>query len=336
MAKASIIYKLAIISTIPLRYHVQLYRELANSPKINLTVYFCLDWKFLNQPDNIFFNKNFLNGYNYKFLKNYSPFTSLTTSPFYLMNFGIWKEIKKNQYDAVIIHAWNNFTWWLTFFTCLRFKTPVLFMTDASNLSNSSRPAWKKWLKKIYFKKILFKNAAGFLISGSVNENFYKEYGVPKKKMIELHYSYGYEDFLTAAKELKLQRQNIRKYSGIKDNDFVLLFVGRLDEVKNIFTLLKAYKGINYKNKKLFIVGDGPLRNQIEKCIKNLNIEGVFLAGLKPKKKLFDFYAFSDALILPSTDEPWGMVINEAMCFGLPIIASDKVGAAVDLVQDGY
>jgi glycosyltransferase involved in cell wall biosynthesis len=209
-------------------------------------------------------------------------------------------------------------------------------MTDASNLSNSSRPAWKKWLKKIYFKKILFKNAAGFLISGSVNENFYKEYGVPKKKMIELHYSYGYEDFLTAAKELKLQRQNIRKYSGIKDNDFVLLFVGRLDEVKNIFTLLKAYKGINYKNKKLFIVGDGPLRPQIEKYIKDLKIQGVNLKGFQQREYLINFYIVSDALVLPSTDEPWGMVINEAMCFGLPIIASDKVGAAVDLVQDGY
>lgn len=334
MAEISTIYKLAVISPVPFYYHVPLYRYLANCSGIDLTVYFCLNRKPANQNDSS--RKNLLSGYNYKFIRNYSPFTSLTTSPFYLMNFGIWKEIKMNKYDAVVIQAWNNFTWWLIFFACLTFKTPVLFMTDANNLSDSSRSAWKKWLKKNIFKKILFKKAAGFLTSGSVNEDFYKNYGAPKEKMVELHYSYGYEDFLVKAEQLKSQKESIRKKFRIKEDDFVWLFVGRLVEEKNILILLEAYKNVNRKNKKLFIVGEGPLQKKIEEHIKNLNIEEVFLTGFQPKEKLFDFYILSDALILPSTDEPWGMVINEAMCFGLPIITSDRVGAAVDLVRHGY
>lgn len=337
-------YKLAIISPVPFYYHAPLYRKLAESQGIDLTVYYCSDEairginvekmyctknKFTNSED-------LLRGYNYKFLKNYSFSPSFMNWPFGLVNFGLWREIKRNKFDAVVIQAWNNFTWWLTFFACLRFSTPIVFMTDASNLSNLSRPTWKKRLKKIILKNLLFKKAAGFLTSSSVNEYFYKEYGAPEKKMVELHYSYGYENFLIKAEQLKSQRENIRKSFGTKKNDFVLLFVGRLVEEKNIQTLLEAYRRVDYRNKKLFIVGDGMLRNQIEQRIKNLNIKDVHFLGFQSRDSIFKFYNMADALVLSSVDEPWGMVVNEAMCFSLPIIASDKVGAAVDIVKNGY
>ena len=128
----------------------------------------------------------------------------------------------------------------------------------------------------------------------------------------------------------------IRKNFGIKKDDFVLLFAGRLDYHKNIFILLDAFKKVDYKNKKLFIVGDGPLRLQVESYIKDCKIHEVYLKGFKKREALMQFYNISDAFALPSKKEAWGMVVAEAMCFGLPIIASDKVGATVDLVSDGY
>ena len=114
-------YKIAMLAPVPFYYQVSFFQKLAKSSKIDFTVYFCSD-KTINK----FMDKEkLLDGYNYKFLRNHSP---------YSMDLGIWKEIKNGKYDAVILQAWNNFAWWLAFLACLRFKTPVLFLTDANNL----------------------------------------------------------------------------------------------------------------------------------------------------------------------------------------------------------
>ncbi len=277
-----------------------------------------------------------LEGYNYKFLRNYSPFPSYMRWPFGLINLGIWNEIKKGKFDAVILQAWANLTWWLAFFAYLTYKTPVLLMTDSNISSEPSRPTWKKQLKKILLGRFLFKKAAGFLTSGTANEQFYKSYGVPEEKMVRMPFSWGYEEILAKAKELKPKRENLRSSFGIKENDFVLLYVGRLSKEKSLFTLLDAYNQVSYQNKKLFLVGDGPLRSKLEKCAERLNLKEIYFMGFRPRDEVFKFYTVSDAFVLPSGDETWGIVVNEAMCFGFPIIASNRVGAAVDLVKEGY
>jgi glycosyltransferase involved in cell wall biosynthesis len=337
-------YKIAIIAPVPFYYHVPLYRRLNNSSEIDLMVYYCSDEtlrgadveKMYCTKSRLADPENLLNGYNYKFLKNYSPRPSFMYWPFGLINFGIWKEIKKENYNAVVLQSWTNLTWWLAFFACLRFNAPIFLTTD-SNLSNEYlNSKIKTTFKKIILGKLFFKKTTAFLVGGKANEDYYKYYGAPDKKMVRFPHWWGYEQFFEKAKKIKPEKENLRESFGITKNDFVLLFVGRLVQEKNILALLDAYKRVDYKNKRLFIVGDGPLRSQIEKRIKDLKIHGVSLKGFQQRESLIKFYVISDVLVLPSEKEPWGMVVNEAMCFGLPIIASDRVGAAVDIVRDGY
>lgn len=146
----------------------------------------------------------------------------------------------------------------------------------------------------------------------------------------------GYEKLLEKAEEFKPQRIGIREDLGIKENDFVILYVGRLSTEKAPLICLDAYRRLDNKNKKLFVVGDGPMRKEFEEYIRNFNIKNVKLTGFQSRKNLPDFYTVADVLVLPSFRETWGIVINEAMCFGLPIITSDKIGAAVDLVREDY
>jgi len=94
-----------------------------------------------------------LGSYNYKFLKNYSPFPSYLNWPFGLINFGIWEEIKNGKFDAVSLQSWANLTWWLAFFACLKFDTPILFMTDSNILSVSLKSKWKRKLKEILLSR---------------------------------------------------------------------------------------------------------------------------------------------------------------------------------------
>jgi len=83
----------------------------------------------------------------------------------------------------------------------------------------------------------------------------------------------------------------------------------------------------------LVIVGDGPLRGSLEDYVRRRKISAVFFSGFKPRDKVLEYYSLADVLVLPSSFEPHGLVVNEAMCFGLPVIVSDKVGAGPDLVK---
>lgn len=337
-------YKIAIIAPEPLYYHVPLFRKLAKAPEIDLMVYYCSDEslsgidieKMYCTKGKIVDKDSLLDGYNCKFLKNYSFSPSILNWPFGLINLGIWKEITDNNFDAVIIQSWTNLTWWLAFFACLIFKTPVLFMTDANVVSEHSKSRTKIFIKKTILGNFLFKKASGFLTSGISNEEFYKYYGVLESKITRLPFSWGYEKFLEEASILKLKREETRKKFNIKEGDFIILYVGRLSEEKNPMIILDAYKNIKNLNKKLFVVGDGPMRKEFEEKINELKIKNVNMIGFLPHENIFTFYNIADVLVLPSKAETWGIVVNEAMCFSLPIIASDKVGAVKDLVKDKY
>ena len=333
-------YKIAIIAPTAFYYHVPLYRRLANSSKIDLTVLYCseesITGKDVKNAYGVparFSDENLLEGYPYRFIKNYSPTPSIARWPFGLINIGVWKEIKNGQYDAIVLQAWTFLTQYISFLSCLIFKTPVFFMTDANILSEPIRLAnpFKKAIKKVVLR-FLFKKASGFLTAGKTNEQLYLHYGASSKKIVPMHFSWGYEHFIEEFNRLKPQREQIRSLFGVEKDDFVLLFVGRLISDKKIFDLLEAYNKANNNRKRLFFVGEGPLLAQVKKYIENLDIKGVYFAGFQTRKNLSKFYTLADALVLPSCWEPWGMVINEAMCFGLPIIASDKVGAVPDLV----
>jgi glycosyltransferase involved in cell wall biosynthesis len=85
----------------------------------------------------------------------------------------------------------------------------------------------------------------------------------------------------------------------------------------------------------LLYVGDGHLRGEIERRVTERSIARVHCAGFLNQSQIADGYVAADLLVLPSTLETWGLVLNEAMCFGLPVVASDRVGAAYDLVREG-
>lgn len=335
-------YKIAIISPTTHYYHVPLYRHLASSSEIDLTVYYCSNEAIIGSDVKKtygvigrFSNADILNGYSYKFIKNYSFRPSYLRWPFGLVNIGIWQEIKKGKYDAVVLQAWTDLTWYIAFLACLRFKTPVLFMTDANAALEPFRPKTKLFLKKILLK-FLFKKASGFLTAGIANEEYYKLYGADPQKMARFYFSWGYEDFYKKAQRIKLKRKEIRKSLGVAEDDFLILYVGRLSQEKNPGILLEAFNRLSFKKKKLFFAGDGHLRSEIEQKIKEQKIDNAFITGFQDRNKIGDFYAAADVLVLPSSSETWGIVVNEAMCFGLPVIASDQVGAAVDLVKNKY
>jgi glycosyltransferase involved in cell wall biosynthesis len=128
----------------------------------------------------------------------------------------------------------------------------------------------------------------------------------------------------------------LRDREGISPDLPVILFCGKFSGVKRPLDLLKAFQCLGSDPKaSLVFVGDGLLRDELQRYVKEHGLKHVHFLGFRNQSELPACYSMADVLVLPSDFEPWGLVVNEAMCFGLPIIASDKVGAALDLVRDG-
>ena len=125
-------YKLTIVAPTCFYYQVDLFRQLAAHPRIDLTVLFCSDESLRAQDLQDMYHtqekwgdeSKLLDGYQHKLLPNFSPTPSYLKWPFGLINFSIWNEIKRNRSDAVVLISWMNLTWWVVIAACLMYKVP--------------------------------------------------------------------------------------------------------------------------------------------------------------------------------------------------------------------
>jgi glycosyltransferase involved in cell wall biosynthesis len=280
-------------------------------------------------------NDELLEGYDFKFLKNYSPQPSYLKWPFGLINIGIMKEIIGSQPDIVILMSWMNPTWWMALVACVLLKFPFFYLTDANIQIERYRSKWKRRIKHVVLGKILFRLCSGFLCAGRANKTLYRLYGVPERKLFPFAYSWGYDVLREQSEELKLQRTRIRSEVGIPEESMVILFCGRLSIEKNLFHLMDAYHRLDHDRKSLIFVGDGELKRSLQNYVDQLGARAVHFFGFQNRSEIPKYYAMSDLLVLPSVRETWGIVVNEAMCFGLPVIVSNQVGAGLDLASDG-
>jgi glycosyltransferase involved in cell wall biosynthesis len=342
--------KLAIFISHPVFYQVPLYQKL--NQKVNLTVYYYSKFGAERYFDPQFkkefkWDINLLEGYNYKFLKNYSFKPGFHFFGF--INFGIFKEIFKNKFDAILINSWSYLSDWLVILACLISKTKLLLRVESPYNQEILKSKWKLFIKKIIFGKILFPKVHTFLYIGEENRKFYKFYGVPDEKLFFAPYAVDNERFQKEYERLKDKKEELRKELGIEPDDIVILFVGKLIPKKRPMDLLKAYESILGTSDvpsidgniltsdiHLLYVGDGELRLNLEKYTKEHNLKNVHFVGFKNQTEISKYYAMSDIFVLPSdVGETWGLVVNEAMNFRLPVIVSDLVGCGSDLVKHG-
>ena len=337
-------YKLMIIAPTCFYYQAALFQALARNPRIDLTVFFCSDEALHSRDAQQMYKtdhdwglgQSVVEGYNNKWLRNYSPFPSYLKSLFGLINLGVWKEIKNLKPDVVVLMSWMNPTWWIAILACLFLKIPFLYLTDANVKAEESKSRVKSWLKRILLGRILFRRTAGFLCAGTANRELYQFYNVPDRKLVPFAYSWGYDELLRVSRELNPKRDEIRAELGIPRDSFVVLFCGRLSHEKGPFYLLDAFRRLNKRSKALVLVGDGDLKDALQEYVATHNLGSVYFAGFQNRRSVPKFYASADVLVLPSLRDTWGIVVTEALCFALPVITSDQVGASVDLIKEGH
>jgi len=197
-------------------------------------------------------------------------------------------------------------------------------ITSDTTINDRARIWYKKLLKKAILKFFNF----GFCI-GTKQMEYLLSLGFSKNKLIKAGwYAIDYKDVSKTNKLIN----NFKKFN--------FIYVGRLSPEKNLKILINSFYEVKrFKNSNdwgLIIVGDGPQKEELFKLVNSLGIKNdIFFVGGRSWKEVVDFYTISDVFILPSISEPWGLVVNEAMIYGLPVIVSKRCGSYYDLVKEG-
>jgi glycosyltransferase involved in cell wall biosynthesis len=206
----------------------------------------------------------------------------------------------------------------------------IPFSMESDTQLPASRRGLKELVKRLTYPW-LFRRPRLLLPGGERQARFFRAFGVAPARMRKAYMTVD----TRGLERMPVQgTADWRQRQGISENDTVFLYVGRLEEHKGIPQLLDAVGAVRTAGgTRWVIVGDGTLRNLVEQAAAA--DPRILYTGRQPTATVVQWMRASDALVLPSLFEPWGLVVNEAMCCGLPIIATDRVGAVDDLVFDG-
>jgi glycosyltransferase involved in cell wall biosynthesis len=166
---------------------------------------------------------------------------------------------------------------------------------------------------------------------GKHNKSYYEANGLKQNQLIYAPHAIDNYRFLDSSGKKRNQAQKWRENLGFLKDDFVLLYAGKLEPRKNLFFLVNLMKAVEDDNLKLLIIGNGPLENELQ--AKFREDKRVAFLGFINQSEMPISYRVSNFFILPSVNETWGLSINEALACGTPVLASNKCGGAIDLIN---
>jgi glycosyltransferase involved in cell wall biosynthesis len=269
-----------------------------------------------------------LEGYSWSHVPNRG---SGDESFFGLRNPGLSKLIREGNYDAVLCFVgYVRATFWIACRAAKSSKTAFLFGTDTTTLAPRDGRMWKSTVKKILWPR-LFRLADQAIVPSSGARDLMLSLGLPAERITLTPYSVDNDWWMKQS--ASVNRSAVRGSWQASASDAVILFCAKLQPWKRPGDLLRAFADANLSNALLLIAGEGPLRAQLESEAAALGIAArVRFLGFVNQSQLPAVYTSADLMVLPSEYEPFAVVVNEAMCCGCPVAASDHVGAARDLV----
>ena len=330
--------KLLIINSHPVNYHTPIYKQASEIDNVKTKVFFLLnvfkdEFNENNWPIDYSNSKiQLLTGYDFKFIKNYAPITS--NSFFGLLNFGIIFEIIKYRPQFVLVFGWMHLILPIVIFLSFFLKYKIILKGEA-DLINKKNTNINKLAKN--YLKILFTNINYITYSYKKNMEYFLDKNVKSNKLFFFPCAVDNSYYKKINNELN--KFEIRKQFSTTNNEIVALYVGRFDSRKRILYLLHIFLKCRFNSYvKLFLIGDGDLKNDVINFVNKNNWinKKVIIETFKNQYQTCLYYKMADFVVLPSIKDPSPKVLNEALNFNLPSLISDNIGTADDLIINEY
>jgi glycosyltransferase involved in cell wall biosynthesis len=341
--------RLAIFTSHPIQYQAPLFRALEASGRVKPTVYFGSRHGVDVAMDTGFgtafrWDVPLLDGYEHVFLPNAA--TKPDVSRFGGVRVANATDVLANgRYDALLVLGWQTRAHVQMLRAAWKLGLPVIVRGESTLQRSPSvgvralarRALWLPTRQRVY--RAAFDRVDAFLVIGSRNRDYYRAFGVPDEKFFWAPYGVDNEWFSLSEPARSLARERVRQQLGVTDRSVVFASSAKLIARKRPLDLVDAVAQVrrNGIDARAVFIGDGEERARIDAHAARTGLsEFTHIAGFVNQAELPAWYAAADALVLPSDSrETWGLVVNEAMAAGLPVIVSDAAGCSVDLVRDG-
>jgi glycosyltransferase involved in cell wall biosynthesis len=248
-----------------------------------------------------------------------------------LVNGGMTKALNHLQPEVVVCGGYNYLASWQALWWARGRNIPFLLWTESNARDLRSGHAIVE-----FFKERFLKACSGFVVPGKASLQYLKQLGLEARPVFTAPNAVDSTFFAKTAQRAKQNSSQIRSKWGLPVRYF--LYVGRLVTQKGVFEALEAYAKLSDHTRQavgLLFVGDGEARHRLEEKAREMNSGFVQFVGFAHREDLGAFYSLADALVLPTYTDTWGLVVNEAMACGLPVIVSSAAGCVDDLVEDG-
>ncbi len=339
--------RLAACATHPIQVQVPLFRALARRPEVDLHVFFAGDNNvrptYSPQFDvTVQWDIPLLEGYDYTILGNRARMANSQAEPGLLrrlLTFSapeIRERLVDGAFDALLVPGYARLFYLEAVQGARRAGAAVLFRGNNRDETGGTRPRWKRMARRVALGRF-YRRVDAFLSVGKYMRRHFEDFGIADSRIFDTPYCIDDALFERHRAHFLPQRDEIRRELGIPGGALALLYAGKLSPRKAPLVLARAFAALGPREDLFLIVmGEGPLRADFERRLAPVAGNRVKMVGFVNQSQVGRYYAASDALVLCSDfGESWGLVVNEAMTFGLPALVSEGVGCREDLVLHG-
>jgi glycosyltransferase involved in cell wall biosynthesis len=249
-----------------------------------------------------------------------------------LLNWGAESALRQAAPDFIICGGYNYVASWRAMAWARRNRVPFSLWAESTTRDFRGGYALIEFLKTRFLRA-----CDAFVVPGKSSVEYLMNYGVPEEMIFAAPNAVDTQLFARRAEAIRSDDATHREALRLPARFF--LFAGRLVPEKGIFDLLRAYGALPSELRKkmgLVFVGDGPARSALLHSAAATDPGSVQVVGFAQREHLAAYYALADVFVFPTHTDPWGLVVNEAMACGLPVISSGAAGCAADLVESGW
>ena len=304
-------------------YRIPVFNELATIDDIELKVLFFMENDSRQRKWKVYANEI---AFNCDVLPSLGiPLGDRT----FAISAGVKRRLGKFPFDVAICGGYDHFTSWQSLYHVHKLGKKFVLWIESTKRDERPDSLLRKHLKQWFFA-----HSDGYLVSGKASRDYAREFGVPDEKIFVAPDAVDNRYFARLSRPFRAERQKLKADRGYPD--FLVLYVGKIAERKGVWDLIRAYERLDTRDDVgLLLVGDGRDMGKYKKYCLSRGLKNVLFEGFVHREDLPFYYGISDVFVLPSLSDPWGLVINEAMACGLPVISSHIPGAVDDLVHDG-
>ena len=307
--------RVLLLTNIPSPYRVAFFNELGKT--CDLTV--CFERANALDRDEKWFDNN-SDHYNSIFLKGLKTGNDSALCP------SIIRIIKKRNYDIIVIGGYSTLTGMLAILTLTLLRIPFILSSDGGYIKTESKI-------KAAIKRFFINKAKWWLSTGTVTDQYLVHYGAKATNI----YRYSF----TSLKEKDVyerptndHERAIQRAAMSIPGDRMVLAVGQFIPRKGFDVAIKAFELLP-DHISLVLVGGGPEEQAYREIIQDQQLKNVVIVNFQKKKELIKYYRTADVFLMPTREDIWGLVVNEAMACGLPIISTTAALSALELVENG-